>query len=145
MSLKLRYLQVFFYFLFLSVVSTHAASAIVERLESAGSEFQQKHDSNRDITYLVMPSFAGVIAKSRGEDSISVVFGRQSLSVPVISYFDKPWSISFFNSIKISNYENDLLWAMNKENPLVIPLPGSVWLFGSGLVVLIGFLKHFKK
>ena len=42
-------------------------------------------------------------------------------------------------------YFDDLTFAGSQHVPIPVPLPGTVWLLGSGLVGLVGLRKKFKK
>jgi hypothetical protein len=57
------------------------------------------------------------------------------------------WSLDFTSGFQ--NAESDANdhydWAVHVGNIGAIPIPGAVWLLGSGLIVLVGFRKRLKK
>ncbi|HKJ10104.1 MAG TPA: VPLPA-CTERM sorting domain-containing protein, partial [Gammaproteobacteria bacterium] len=59
-----------------------------------------------------------------------------------------PLTITFSNNTHETlplNYVNSSLSSLTLTAPAAVPLPGAVWLFGSGLVGLAGFARRRGK
>ena len=53
-------------------------------------------------------------------------------------------SLSPFSAIAASSTVQELRWSLGAESFTVVPLPSAVWLFGSGLIGLIGITRRKK-
>jgi hypothetical protein len=57
------------------------------------------------------------------------------------------WEFYFFNGYQSSwlKTDPDYAWAVRDGDVAAVPIPGAVWLLGSGLIGIVGIRKKFKK
>ena len=104
---------------------------------SAGSISGSPLASAGDIDGDGIADFTGVLVSGG-------VLGTAFGPVPGITYFET-WRVNILSGIKVSGFHVDTILSTasgDLAQTTAVPLPGAVWLFGSGLVGLLGLSRR---
>ena len=97
----------------------------------AGSSITTTHNSNYDL-------FSNVQSNDFDDYWSSTEFANN----PTYA-----WYFTFSNGVQsyLINNLNGYAWAVQSGNAGVVPVPAAVWLFGSGLLALVGFGRQRRR
>jgi hypothetical protein len=64
-------------------------------------------------------------------------------STPYVTQFQGPWAFGFFSGVQTTDAPQltEYAWAVHDDDIGAVPIPAAVWLFGSGLLGLIGIAR----
>ena len=86
-------------------------------------------------------SLLGITAEVRMDNGNQFVLGAQTFNIDTYYYpVNDPW----FSATGISAPTESMATGSYLVRPSVIPVPAAVWLFGSGMIALVGIMRHKK-